>query len=620
VILLLFGRRFGRFSGWLASGLLSASFVLGVIALFGMLGQGGDARSAAVHVWSWIPINDFAAPIKAYNAGVDFLMDPLALVMVLVVTGVGSLIHYYSIGYMKGDPGFHRYFAYLNLFAASMLLLVLANNLLLLYVGWEGVGLCSYLLIGFWFDRPSAAAAAKKAFLVNRIGDFAFLIGIIVLVTSLGTLSIPQMNSVVSNGMSGGLATVAALLLFAGATAKSAQIPLYVWLLDAMEGPTPVSALIHAATMVTAGVYLIARTHPVFEFGAASLDVVLWIGIATALLAAILGCFEYDIKRVLAYSTVSQIGYMIVADGLSSYSTGIFHLMMHAFFKALLFLGAGSVMHALSDELDMRKMGGLRKAMPVTAWTFLIASLAISGIFPLAGFWSKDAILASAWAQGQYGIWALGLFTAGLTAFYIFRLYFRVFEGESRVDESIHPHESPSIMTIPLIVLGVLSVIGGIVNLPGSLGLEHFLDPVLGAAPGPGGLADALLSVVAVIVGVAGIAGAYALYLHEHGHRRRAEVGRRLGPVVTAARNKFYVDDFYGWAFVAPGKRVALWFRDTIDPKVFDGAVNGIGTFLTSGAERSRRLQTGLVRSYAAVFLFGVVVIFAALLVRASFS
>ncbi len=603
-ILLVAGRRVGRASGALASTLLSIAFVLGVVSFFGVTGHGSQ-----IHLWSWVPLLGF-------HTGVDLNVDPLAIVMVLVVTGVGALIHWYSLGYMAGDPGYPRFFAYMNLFAASMLLLVLADNVLLLYVGWEGVGLCSYLLIGFWFERPSAAHAAKKAFFVNRIGDFAFLAGIFVLAASLGTLSIPRIDASVSGGMTSGLATVAALLLFAGATAKSAQIPLYVWLLDAMEGPTPVSALIHAATMVTAGVYLIARVHPVFEFGAASLDVVMWIGILTALLAAILGAFEYDIKRVLAYSTVSQIGYMIAADGLSSYSTGIFHLAMHAFFKALLFLGAGAVMHALADELDMRRMGGLRRVMPVTAGTFLIAALAISGIFPLSGFWSKDAILAAAWAQGQYAIWAIGLAAAFLTAFYMFRLYFRVFEGPSHVQEDLHPHEAPRIMTVPLVILGFLSVVGGALNVPGNDALERFLDPVLGAPAAPGAVTDAILSAVAVAVAVIGIGTAWGLYMAPAADARRAALEHRFAVLVHVARRKFYVDELYGYAFVLPGKRLAMWFDSLVDARIFDGAVNGIAAMLSGSGEQIRRLQTGFVRSYAAVFLFGVMVIFTVLILR----
>jgi NADH-quinone oxidoreductase subunit L len=389
---------------------------------------------------------------------------------------------------MAGDERFARFFAYLNLFAASMLLLVLADDIVLLYVGWEGVGLCSYLLIGFWFFRPAAANAAKKAFIVNRIGDFAFLIGIFVLSVSVGSLTVGRINSA-AGGMSAAVATTAALLLFAGATGKSAQIPLYVWLPDAMEGPTPVSALIHAATMVTAGVYTVARFGPVFEAsGGVALAVVAWIGALTALWAALMACAEYDIKRVLAYSTISQLGYMFLGAGVAAYSAAMFHLVTHAFFKALMFLGAGAVMHALEGEVDMRRMGGLRKAMPVTAGTFVVGALAISGIAPFSGFFSKDAILASAWEQGDYALWGIGVATALLTAFYMFRLYLRVFEGDLETPAGAHAHDAPATMATALVPLAALSVVGGIVNLPGLLTLEHWLEPVVGHSEVPGGL------------------------------------------------------------------------------------------------------------------------------------
>ncbi|MCA1708192.1 MAG: NADH-quinone oxidoreductase subunit L, partial [Actinobacteria bacterium] len=428
LVLLFFGKRLGRASGALGSATVGLSFVLGCVLFAAILTTRAESRNSHVHLFDWISAGNF-------RVGFDLLLDQLSIVMVLVICGVGTLIHIYSIGYMQDDPRYPRFFAYLNLFVASMVLLVLASNLVLLYVGWEGVGLCSYLLIGFWFEKPSASNAAKKAFLVNRVGDFAFLLGIFLLAAQVGTVVIHEINA--AAGGHGGLmlvgseaaghllvgpgagatATIAALLLFAGATAKSAQIPLYVWLPDAMEGPTPVSALIHAATMVTAGVYMVARLSPLFEAGDA-LVVVGWIGALTALWAALMAATEYDIKRVLAYSTMSQLGYMFLAHGVHAYSAGMFHLVTHAFFKALMFLGAGAVMHALSGEVDMRKMGGLRKVMPITGWTFMAGWLAICGVFPFAGFFSKDAILASAWHQGAYGLWAVGVATALLTAFY----------------------------------------------------------------------------------------------------------------------------------------------------------------------------------------------------------
>ena len=473
VLLLFFGKRIGRLAGVIASAAIAASFALGAGMFLGLLRAEGHAaeghanmREQVVHLFDWIRIGSL-------DVGADLLVDQLSIVMVLVVAGVGTLIHVYSIGYMHDDPRYPRFFAYLNLFAASMLLLVLADNLVLMFVGWEGVGLCSYLLIGFWFEKPSAAAAANKAFIVNRIGDFSFLLGGFLLFSVAGAFTFGAINSA-AHEMSAGIATIAALLLFGGAAGKSAQIPLYVWLPDAMEGPTPVSALIHAATMVTAGVYMVARLSPVFAAGDA-LVVVGWVGALTALWAALMAAAEYDIKRVLAYSTISQLVYMFLAHGVGAYSAGVFHLVTHAFFKALMFLGAGAVMHALGGEPDMRKMGGLRRVMPVVGGTFFAGWLAISGIFPFAGFFSKDAILASAWAEEQYVLWAIGLATALLTAFYMSRLYFRVFEGKRKIPEGAHPHDAPLTMAAALVPLAVLSLPGGAINLPGALTLEHFL-------------------------------------------------------------------------------------------------------------------------------------------------
>ena len=409
------------------------------------------SRAIVGHVFDWISVG-------SSTSAVDFLIDPLVVVMLLVVTGVGTLIHLYSISYMEGDERFGRYFAYLNLFAASMLLLVLADNLLVLYVGLGGRRPLLIPPDRVLVREAVAAAAAKKAFIVNRIGDFAFLLGIFVLSSTVGSLTIGQINDA-AGAMTAGIATIASLLLFAGATGKSAQIPLYVWLPDAMEGPTPVSALIHAATMVTAGVYMVARLSPVFEASPDALTVVAWIGAATALWAALMAATEWDIKRVLAYSTISQLGYMFLAHGVGAYSAGVFHLVTHAFFKALMFLGAGAVMHALAGETDMRKMGGLRKKMPIVGTTFAMGWLAICGVVPFAGFFSKDAILASAWHEGQYALWAVGVATAGLTAFYMSRLYFRVFEGKPRLAPRAHPHDAPAPMAAALIPLGVL--VGG---------------------------------------------------------------------------------------------------------------------------------------------------------------
>ena len=609
VVLMLFGKRIGRAAGVVASAAIGLSFLLGVITFFQLISLPHESREAVVHLWEWIFAGDF-------SVAVDLLVDELAIVMVLVVTGVGSLIHVYSIGYMHDDPRYPRYFAYLNLFAASMLTLVLADNLLLLFVGWEGVGLCSYLLIGFWFDRRAAANAAKKAFIVNRVGDFAFLVGIFLLAQTVGSLAVAEINSE-AGAMATGIATAVSLLLFAGATGKSAQIPLYVWLPDAMEGPTPVSALIHAATMVTAGVYVVARFSPVFEAsGGAALLVVGWIGAVTALVAALMASVEYDIKRVLAYSTISQLGYMFLAHGVGAYSAGIFHLTTHAFFKALMFLGAGAVMHALAGETDMRRMGGLRKAMPVTGWTFMLGWLAICGIFPFSGFFSKDAILASAWVSGDYALFALGLFTVLLTAFYMSRLYFRVFEGRRRIAEGLHPHDAPPSMAAALLPLGVLAAVGGLLNLPGLLTLEHFLEPVVGEGAVPEGLTAWVLAGAGLFIAVAGIVFAKRLYLSRAGSVRRRIWVHRLRPLVIAAREKFYVDEIYGRALVLPGKRFAGYCARVIDGRVIDGAVVGTGRAIAGIAEGLRRVQTGYVRNYAAAFFLGVVVVLSVLIVR----
>ena len=614
-LLLLFGKRLGKLLGdnvgWIAVAAVGAAFAGSVLTFLDIVSRHHDERSVIVTAYDWIVTGDFGVAI-------DFLLDPLSATMLLVVTGVGLLIHIYSIGYMHGDERFPRFFAYLNLFMASMLILVLANNVLLLYVGWEGVGLCSYLLIGFWFEKPAAANAAKKAFIVNRIGDFAFLMGIFVLASTVGSLTLGQINEH-AGAMTAGIATIAALLLFAGATGKSAQIPLYVWLPDAMEGPTPVSALIHAATMVTAGVYMVARLSPVFEAsGETALLVVGYIGGATALWAALMACAEYDIKRVLAYSTVSQLGYMFLAHGVGAYSAGIFHLVTHAFFKALMFLGAGAVMHALNGETDMRKMGGLRKVMPIVGWTFMLGWLAISGIIPFAGFFSKDAILASAWVDGDYVLWGVGIVTAFLTAFYMSRLYLRVFEGRTKVPAGVHAHDAPWTMALALVPLGILSVIGGVINLPGALTLEHWLEPVVGESHVPEGLTAWVLAGIALVVAASGILFARSLYMSRAGSLRRRKLQAKAPWLVTAARNKFYVDEIYGRGIVLPAKAVATWSSDVFDRRVIDGVVTGTGRVVARSSERLRGMQTGYVRNYAATFFIGVVVVVSVFLARVS--
>lgn len=633
LFLLIFGKRLERvpfigkwhLTGFIAAASLIRAFVASAFLFWKVIDipvaeaageHGENARSFSVHLYNWMTVGNF-------SVNVDFLVDQLSVVMCLVVTGVGSLIALYSISYMKGDERFPRYFAYLLLFAASMLLLVLADNVLLMYVGWEGVGLCSYLLIGFWFERPAAANAAKKAFIVNRIGDFSFLLGILLLVGTLGTLSVSGVNGGAETGLlTGGLATIAALLLFGGAVGKSAQIPLYVWLPDAMEGPTPASALIHAATMVTAGVYMVARFASVFaaSSGDVALTVVAWIGALTALWAALMAATQFDIKRVLAYSTVSQLGYMFLANGLGAYSAGIFHLTTHAFFKALMFLGAGSVMHALGGQTDMRKMGGLRQVMPVTGWTFMMGWLAICGIFPFAGFFSKDAILAAAWADGEYVLWGIGVLTALLTAFYMSRLYLRVFEGPTRYPEGAHPHEGPWTMTVPLVTLAVLAVVAGFMNLPGSLAFERFLEPALGHFEVPHGLTAFLLAGLALGVGFIGIALAHSVYLTPKGERMRSRIRPTslVGRSVGIARNKFWVDEVYGDLVVMPGKHLAYFSAYSLDAKGFDGIVNGSGRLVAFFSDTFRRVQTGFVRTYGLVFLLGVVVVVAYMIARST--
>src|SRR5213594_2353466 len=511
---ILFGNRIGRRAHWVAVPTVAGSF----LAACTVLAHVWDGGSFTSPLFAWIVAGDFETSVVA-------LVDPLTGVMLLVVTGVSALIHLYSVGYMHDDPGYARYFAYLNLFVFSMTMLVLAGDFLVLYVFWEAVGLCSYLLIGFWYTRPAAAQAGKKAFIVNRVGDFGFGLGVMWLWTALGTLDYVAVFRDAET-LSPATATGIALLLFMGACGKSAQLPLHTWLPDAMEGPTPVSALIHAATMVTAGVYMVARSHAIFERSPVALEVVAWVGVATALFAASIGLVQKDIKRVLAYSTVSQLGYMFLALGVGAYTSGIFHLVTHAFFKALLFLGAGSVIHALSGEQDLEKMGGLKSALPRTHATMLIATLAIAGVFPLSGFFSKDEILWYAWKSGGPLLWAVGVIGAFLTAFYMFRLYFLAFRGSPRLTEEAkrHLHESPNSMTLPLVVLAILSAVGGLIQVPlieRGQRLDHFLEPVFadvarvvggaahaGHAAGEAGLEVALM-VISLVVALSGIFVAY---------------------------------------------------------------------------------------------------------------
>jgi NADH-quinone oxidoreductase subunit L len=596
LLLQFFGKRIGEpTAGYLATGTVAASFVIAVIAAADFF-TGSAEHGESVRLFEWMP-----------GLGIDasLLWDPLSAVMTMVVTGVGALIHFYSIGYMHGDPRYGRFFTYLNLFIASMLILVLGDNFAVLFVGWELVGLSSYLLISFWFEKPSAAAAGKKAFVVNRIGDFGFLVALMLIFAAFGTLSFGTVFEEAEAVLSTGMATAITLLLLVGAAGKSAQLPLYVWLPDAMEGPTPVSALIHAATMVTAGVYMVARTGALFELSTVSAAVVATVGAVTALYAATIALGQRDIKRVLAYSTISQLGYMFLGVGIAAYVGGIFHLMTHAFFKALLFLVAGSVIHGLAGEQDMAKMGGLRKVMPVTFVTMVVAWLAISGIPPFSGFWSKDEILAITFDQGGgfLVLWAVGLLTAGLTAFYMSRMMFLTFWGEPRWDEGVHPHESPATMTVPLAALGVLALVGGFVNMPFLPTFEHFLEPAFEGvemAHLPEAGTQWVLAIISVAAGIVGIVMAYRRYV-------TGAQGVEEGGVWDTLLAGYRVDDLYGKTLVLPGKRLATAAAFTADAKVVDGAVNGVGRVVTWAADRLRPIQTGMVRNYGVGILAGAV-------------
>jgi NADH-quinone oxidoreductase subunit L len=609
LINMVFGRLTGRHAHWIAVPALAGSFAA-ACAVFGRIwnGQTIDAR-----LYPWIVAGDFETWVNAH-------VDPLTAVMLLVVTGVGTLIHLYSIGYMHGDPGYARYFAYLNLFVFSMTMLVLAGNFVVLFVFWEAVGLCSYLLIGFWYTRPAASQAGKKAFIVNRVGDFGFLLGVMWLWTALGTLDYAEVFPRVGE-LSPAVATGIALLLFIGACGKSAQLPLHTWLPDAMEGPTPVSALIHAATMVTAGVYMVARSHALFERSGTALEVVAWVGTATALFAATIALLQPDIKRVLAYSTISQLGYMFAAVGLGAYAAGIFHLVTHAFFKALLFLGAGSVIHAMSGEQDLRKMGGLAPRMVTTTLTMTIGAAGLAGIPGLAGFFSKDEILHAAFAGHHRGIWALLLFGAFLTAFYTFRLLFLAFFNGPRMSRDVahHVHESPPVMTWPLIVLALLTVAAGwAVGVPSDSGtrFSHFLLPVFPAVheAGPGGMAAYMLLILSVVVVAAGVVLAWVMYIATP--PRPAAIGQPRTPIHALLLNAYYVDWLYDRAVVRPLHALSVFLARVVDLGIIDGVVNLTGRAVMGWAATFRRLQTGYVVNYALTMLVGAVLVVGYLLTR----
>ncbi|HET6772829.1 MAG TPA: NADH-quinone oxidoreductase subunit L [Acidimicrobiales bacterium] len=626
LLLLVFGRRLGEpGAGWLATLTCTGSFLATLVVFAGLLGEDEHERSVVQTLFEWIPVGDLRVDI-------GFLADPLSIALALFITGVSALIHLYSIGYMHGDRDYAKFFVYMNLFVFSMLMLVLGSNMLVTFIGWEGVGACSYWLISFWFTDEANASAGKKAFVTNRIGDWGFLVAIFLAFASLGTIDYAGVTAGAA-GLPAVTATAIGLLLFVGAVGKSAQIPLYVWLPDAMAGPTPVSALIHAATMVTGGVYLMTRVNPILAAGYDWVpDVIAWIGVITALLAATIAVAQNDVKKVLAYSTISQLGYMFLAVGVGAYVAAIFHMITHAFFKALLFLGSGSVIHGMHGEQDMRRMGGLRRFMPLTAATFIVGWLAIAGVPPFSGFFSKDEILLFAWgsggAQGK-ALWAIGLVTALLTAFYMSRLVFMVFYGEYRGDEPLpvvsggaeaaggeaaavehpqpahaEPHESPWLMTAPLVVLAVLSATAEVINLPFTpdlMYLEHWLEPVIGATEAHIAVTTetkVALGVVATIAAVVGIAGAALVYL-----RRPV---RAAEPAVLA--HAWYYDEAITRFVGGPGTKgfeAVAWF----DRSVVDGAVNGVATLVRNSGRGLRTVQSGFVRSYALGMSAGVVVV-----------
>ena len=649
-----FGRRIPRpAAAAIACLSMAASLTVSVIAVLELLGlDAGHRALEPAALYTWMASGDLNIPLA-------LRLDPLSAVMILVVTGVGFLIHVYSVAYMHEETGseYARYFSYLNLFASFMLVLVLAANFPVMFVGWEGVGLCSYLLIGFWYQKKSAADAGKKAFVVNRVGDFGFLLGMLLLFVTFGTLDFQGVAAAVSTWAPEtqfGTLSLAALLLFVGATGKSAQIPLYVWLPDAMEGPTPVSALIHAATMVTAGVYMIGRNAVLYTHAPIVLGIVAVVGLATAVVSATIGLVQNDIKRVLAYSTVSQLGLMFLAMGVGAYAAGIFHLFTHAFFKALLFLGSGAVIHALAGEQDIRRMGGLRRDLPVTYWTFVIGALAIAGVPGLAGFFSKDEILYRTFASGHGWMWAIAAATSLLTGIYMFRLVFVAFHGERAepsgeraIHASVSPHggghgtggshlhDAPPIMAVPLILLALGSVLAGYVGVPAVLGganrIEHFLEPsftvheaavphavgegavpegTTGAEPGHEAAAGTEARLMTVSSAVAFVAIGVAFYFFAARRRAAEALAARFAGLYRLLLNKYYVDEAYGAAIVEPIKRIStsvLWRG--VDVGLVDGAVDGTGWTVRAASGLLRRLQTGSIRAYAAGVLGGAILI-----------
>ena len=634
-LLILVGRKLGDpLAGWLATLMAAGSFGAAVVTFVGLLNRSAEDRTFVQFLWHWIPVGGFSVDVSLH-------VDQLSILMALFVTGVGSLIHMYSVGYMKGDERYPRFFTYLNLFLLSMVILVLADNFLLMFLGWEGVGTCSYLLISFWFERERAASAGKKAFVTNRVGDWGFMIAMFLIFSHFGSLAFGDVltKNAVAAHLTHDSATWICLALFLGACGKSAQLPLYVWLPDAMEGPTPVSALIHAATMVTAGVYLMARIAPLLAIAPGVATTVAVVGAVTALFAATVACAQDDIKRVLAYSTISQLGYMFLAIGSGAYVAGLFHMVTHAFFKALLFLCAGAVIHGLHEQQDMKRMGALRRWMPVTAACFLIGWLAISGIPPFAGFWSKDDILAAAWHKNVV-LWAVGWVTAGLTAYYMSRQVALVFFGRERWREGdaaadahltepepvasdaphdVHtdashaePHEASWPMLLPLVALAALSVVGGIVNLPFKPFnlLDKWLEPMLGAyaAVSVATGTKIVLGVATTAIGVVGILAGLGVWTRSASHDE-------LEPA--PLRNAWYIDWLYAQIIEKPGLAISNVSAFVIDKQIVDGAVNGIAGAVRGGGQQLRKLQTGYVRNYALGIAAGTVAILGYVVVRA---
>jgi NADH-quinone oxidoreductase subunit L len=604
--------------GWIGSGTIGLSFLIVVGAFFQTLALPPDDRKTIVTLFNWLNVGGL-------NINVSYQVDQLSLVMALIVTGVGFIIHVYSIGYMHGDIGFWRFFSYMNLFIFAMMNLILGDNFVLLFLGWEGVGLCSYLLIGFWYDKNfekgTTGDAAKKAFIVNRIGDFGFLLGMFLIYLTFGSLNFGEVfPRAASFNVPVSTFNFIALFLFIGAIGKSAQIPLFVWLPDAMAGPTPVSALIHAATMVTAGVYMVARCSIIFACAPAILTVIAVIGAFTAIFAASIGLVQNDIKKILAYSTISQLGYMFLAMGVGAFTSGIFHIMTHAFFKALLFLGAGSVIHSMHEEQDLQHFGGLKKYMPQTYFTFLIAAMAISGIPPLSGFFSKDDILWNTFANGHIILWFIGTATALLTAFYMFRLYFLTFEGKERFGHNKHPHESPKLMTIPLIVLAFLSAIGGFIGIPAVFSGDHgnlferWLEPVFKSANSRlliYGTHSNLEEIVLMSVTVIGAAFAiyFARYVYLKNPRFALNTSQKFKGFYNLLLNKYFVDELYNAVVVNPiarGSDKFLW-RFT-DITVIDGIVNGTASIINYISGKIRKIQTGVTQFYAVVMMLGIII------------